>query len=134
MPIHRVPKTKGFAQILNAFFEDPRISWEAKGVGGYLLTKPDTWEPRNRDVIRHGPAGEAKVRRIFKELERNGYQFREKIRLPNGRFAWHTHMFEVPGLIPPRPRSKTGKQPGNRALPNGRGEWGADSDPTGDSD
>ncbi len=107
MPIHRVPKTKGFAQILNAFFEDPRISWEAKGVGGYLFTKPDTWEPRNRDVIRHGPARDAKVRRIFKELQRYGYMRRQKIRLPNGRLEWRTYMFEVPGPLEPEPRSKT---------------------------
>ncbi len=103
MPIHRQPKTEKFAMILNAVFEDPNLSWEAKGVKGYLLTKPDDWQVRVRDVIRHGPAGVDKVRRILKELGISGHVIREKYRRPDGRFAWRTVVFEVPRKAPGTP-------------------------------
>lgn len=107
MPIHRIPKIGNFVQIQNEFLGDPRLSWEARGVGGYLLSKPDDWEPRMHDLLNHGPAGEAKMRRILKELEHYGYMRRERIRLVDGCFTWTTHIFERPGTPPPpsrRPR------------------------------
>lgn len=113
MPIHRLPKTGNFTQIQNEALEDPRLSWEAKGLHHYLLSKPDDWDPRLHDVLNHGPAGEAKIRRMHGELRRYGYERRQRIRLPDGRFTWITHIFEWSTTSPPpSPHSKARKKPG----------------------
>lgn len=105
MPIYRAPKTDKYAMILNRVFQDEGLSWEARGVGGYILTKPDGWEVRVYDLVRRGPARQAKVRRIIKELERAHYLYRQRIRLPNGEFTWTTFMYEDPQMNPRRRRS-----------------------------
>ncbi len=99
MPVLRRTKTRKYAMIENAVFEDASLSWEARGVLGYLLTKPDHWQVRLHDLIRHGPAGEDKMRRILKDLERAGYLLRERGRLEDGRFAWFTYVIEEPGSL-----------------------------------
>lgn len=62
----------------NAYFicsratpQDERLSWEARGVMWYLLSKPDTWELQPKDLEQQ--CGRDKVKKILKELETFGY-------------------------------------------------------------
>lgn len=98
MAIVRRPKTEKYFKAANEPFNDKRLSWEARGMLGYLLSKPDNWEVRQYDLVAHGPAGEHKVRRVVKELERRGYLARRRLSTSGGRFTWVTTIFETPDL------------------------------------
>lgn len=71
--ITRVDKNRDYTPIINAVFRDTRLSWGAKGIMGYALTKPDDWSLRVSDVVNQGPDGKAKVTAYFKELRVAGY-------------------------------------------------------------
>jgi len=71
--IIRIRKNTNYTHISNVPANDANLSWEARGVLYYLLTKPDEWECRNQDLINKGSAGSDKIERILDELQENGY-------------------------------------------------------------
>lgn len=78
-----------------AMLASPSLSWEAKGLLAFLLSKPDGWEIRTSHLVSIGPAGEDKVLRVLDELERVGYiaRYREQ---KDGKFQWVTWIFFDP--------------------------------------
>ena len=64
----------------NAIFLDDRLSIEAKGVLGYLLSRPHSWQVRLDHVGRTLRIGRKKLQRIFRELIGAGYVTREQPR------------------------------------------------------
>jgi hypothetical protein len=96
--IIRTPKIEKYFTASNALFCDARLSWEARGLMGYLLSKPDNWKVRLYDLVRNGPAGEHKIRRVIRELEQAGYLRRERISRRDGKFDWLTIVCEAPGI------------------------------------
>lgn len=100
MAILRVNKRKGYFTASNEPFNDERLSWEARGVMGYLLSKPNGWQARNNDLERRGKAGRDKIARIIKELRNTGYISRYKYRGQDGRYCWITDVFESPTMNP----------------------------------
>ena len=79
---------KGYVQIENAMFQDKRISYKAKGILGYLLTKPDGWVVRMADIINHSTDGDKSTRTGIKELRQNGYLKIFRIKRPDGNW-WY---------------------------------------------
>jgi len=57
-------------------FENPDISWKAKGLMGYLLSRPDDWQVIIGDLVNRSTDGKTAVRSALKELEQHGYLFR----------------------------------------------------------
>lgn len=96
--IVRSPKVEKYFRAANAVFEDEWLSWEARGLMGYLLSKPDNWQVRLHDLVRRGPAGEHKIRRMLKGLEWLGYLRRKRARRLDGTFTWSFIIFEDPAL------------------------------------
>lgn len=75
--IFRIVKRESpFVQIDKHVFEDPNLSFKAKGILGYLLSRPDNWSANVTDLINHSPDGEYAVRSGLKELIQNGYVVR----------------------------------------------------------
>lgn len=105
MTIIRVSKQRGeFSVLPKAAINDSDLSWEARGVLLYLLEKPDGWQVKAWDLVRRGPAKEAKIRRILAELENAGYIRRERYNQPDGTFRWTSVVYETPrppGTISP---------------------------------
>lgn len=72
-----------FAQIDKTVLEDDSISWKAKGIISYLLSKPDGWKVRVADIVKHGPKdekgqakrgnGEEAIYEALRELRSVGY-------------------------------------------------------------
>jgi hypothetical protein len=89
-------KKRNFFSAYNKPFETIELSWEARGLLGYLLTKPDGWECRNNDIINNGPAGRDKVARMIKELIDAGYMKRFRFQNESGQFDWVTEVYELP--------------------------------------
>ena len=98
MTVIRVKKDKNFFAASNVPFNDENLSWEARGVMGYLLSKPDDWQVRFVDLVKRGPAGGHKIRRILKELEDNGYLYRERFQTEAGTFDWVSTVYETPTI------------------------------------
>jgi hypothetical protein len=80
MTIVRREHRAQFTIVPNAIFRDDRLSIEAKGVLGYLLSRPHNWQVRLDHVGRTLRIGRKKLQRIFRELIGAGYVTREQQR------------------------------------------------------
>jgi len=79
------------------FLEDPILSYKAKGILAYLLTKPDDWEVRVSDLINHARDGRDSVYAGLKELSECGYYRKVQLRDVAGRLShWDCTVCEVP--------------------------------------
>jgi hypothetical protein len=96
----RVKKDARYFSASNEPFNDKRLSWEARGLMGYLLSKPNDWEVRMSDLDQQGPAGTRKLRRMLAELRQYGYMNRIRTKLDNGKFEWTTEVYESPSQNP----------------------------------
>ncbi len=97
--IIRVEKhTKNFVVINKNFLEDKRISFKAKGILTYLLSKPDNWQVMTSELIEASSDGEAAVRSALKELEKYGYYKKYPVRTENGTKIdhWESLVYESP--------------------------------------
>lgn len=96
----RVRKDANYFAASNEPFNDTQLSWEARGLMGYLLSKPDSWKISMIDLEKKGPAGNHKLRRMLAELRKAGYMNRIRITLENKRFDWITEVYESPSQNP----------------------------------
>lgn len=77
--------------------EDDRLSWKARGLLAYLLSKPDNWEVMIAHLVKQGPDGKASVRAGLLELRDAGYIRSTRSRSDLGQFdGWETQVFEEP--------------------------------------
>lgn len=108
----RVPG--GFTVISKHFIEvDSSISFRAKGILTYILTKPDDWEVRLDDLVRHAREGKHAVSSALKELEKAGYIEHDVIRDGRGRIVRHViRVYEVPR----KARTEASPDGGNRKV------------------
>jgi hypothetical protein len=84
MTIIRRELRSHFTIVPNAIFLDKRLSIEAKGVLGFLLSHPHNWQVRLDHVGRTLRIGRKKLQRIFRELISAGYVTREQQRIQDG--------------------------------------------------
>jgi DnaD/phage-associated family protein len=96
----RVRKDARYFSASNEPFNDKRLSWEARGLMGYLLSKPNDWIVRMTDIDNQGPAGSRKIKRMLAELRMYGYMTRIRTKLENGKFEWATEVYESPSQNP----------------------------------
>ncbi|MFE4413256.1 hypothetical protein [Streptomyces sp. NPDC056821] len=73
-----------FTQIANGLFRDPKISFKAKGIFGFISTHRAGWHVTVADLVRAGPDGRDAVRGGLSELQRHGYLVREQLRHDDG--------------------------------------------------
>jgi hypothetical protein len=98
--IIRVVKDSRYFVASNEPFNDKIISWETRGLLGYLFSKPDKWQIKMKDLLRQGPAGEHKLRRMLAEARERGYITLVRITKKDGTFDWVTAVYESPKLNP----------------------------------
>jgi hypothetical protein len=67
-----------FTVVPNAIFNDDSISLSAKGLLGYLLSRPGNWDVRHDQLQRKLGIGRKLLTRLFKELENEGYLDRDE--------------------------------------------------------
>lgn len=77
--IIRKEKTNHFTIIPNDLACDERLSFEARGVLCYLLSKPNDWKVNCKDIQRSGDIGRQKAYSILSELIESGYVHRSKV-------------------------------------------------------
>ena len=67
-----------FTVVTNQLINDQTLSWAAKGVLCYLLSKPTDWQFFIGDIVKHAACTEYQVQKLIKELETAGYIKRYK--------------------------------------------------------
>jgi hypothetical protein len=109
--IHRQPRDEDhpYFRALKAPFEDKRLSWGARGLLAYLLTKPDNWEVMFNDLLNQAPDQRTALRSVIKELEKYGYLRRRRIQGEKGKFVWVTDVYEAP--LPPDEEQRDSDNP-----------------------
>ncbi|WHX49119.1 helix-turn-helix domain-containing protein [Paenibacillus woosongensis] len=114
--IVRVSKRDSSYAIIDPFFlSDERLSWKAKGLLGYLLSKPYNWRLYVSDLVKRSKDGKDAVYSALKELEAAGYIERRQMRDPETQriTGYETVVFERP-VDPIEPE---GPEPGT-AIPH----------------
>jgi hypothetical protein len=71
-----------FVMIDRRPIENPSLSWKAKGVFAYLLSRPDNWTVRLGDLVKRSPDGISAVRGAINELKAAGHVRRVEHRDP----------------------------------------------------
>ena len=95
MSIVRISKDDNYSVIANQPINDSGLSWGARGMLAYLLSKPNDWEVSMVDLERKSPAGAHATRTLVRELEKAGYMVRERQRTEGGKFIWITTVYET---------------------------------------
>ena len=96
--IFRVVKNKDnpYVMIDRRPVDNPALSFKAKGILTYLLSRPDGWEVSVADLVKHGTEGAAAVRSGLKELK-NARHMKYTTSRKQGRITgWLIEVFEVP--------------------------------------
>ena len=93
----RAPRDRNFTILPNAMIEDANLSWGARGVLSYLLSRPDNWTIRFTDLLRRGTSGRDQLRGYLAELRDAGYLLTEALKDERGRFVGKQVMaFDMP--------------------------------------
>jgi len=94
--IIRAERKNKFTVVSNAALEDSRLSFRAKGILVFILSKPDKWQVSERHLAEQGPDGRSAVASALTELEQAGYLRRTRTRQQDGTFAWESMIFDEP--------------------------------------
>jgi len=81
------PIRKNFTILPNKTLNDSRLTWQARGMLAYLLSKPDHWRVIVKALVNESPAGRDAVYSILKELEKFGYITYEQTHESDGTFG-----------------------------------------------
>ena len=98
MATFRVYKESGnFVTVHKNFIHDPNISWKAKGILLYLLSRPDDWQVYEKELEKHSLDGRDSLKNGIKELEATGYIVRTRKRDDKGRLREYEYsVYEQP--------------------------------------
>ncbi len=79
---------------------DSNLSYKAKGILLYLLSRPDDWQIYETELVKHTSDGRDSVRSGLKELEDHGYIVRSRKRDKKGRLGEYEYIvYERPNHI-----------------------------------
>lgn len=113
--IIRVQKRENpYVMLDKEFLSNEELSWKAKGLLAYLLSKPDDWQIAEADLIRRSKDGRDAVRAGLRELEASGYLARRQVREPGGKFA------RTECVVYERPKFGKDGWPSNEYSSNGK--------------
>lgn len=110
MIIRRQENPRGWTVLPNAFLEDEKLSYRARGLQGYLLSRPDGWETDSTRLARKAKEGRDAVRTALSELEACGYLIRSRVQGAKGRWTTLTWIFDHPAT--PEERAEIEATPG----------------------
>ena len=100
-----------YVLITREAMQDEQLTFEARGVLAYLLSKPDDWQLRVTDLQRSGNMGKNRTYRIINELLEVGYmQRRDQHKNEDGTWSASCYfVFETPQTPCPRnPHTENG--------------------------
>lgn len=92
--IFRVLKDRAnpYCIVNKGFVEDDGLSWKAKGIMLYLLSRPDDWRVLIADLVNRSTDGRESVYSGIRELIRHGYIVRDVQRNQDGKIVRHQYV------------------------------------------
>jgi hypothetical protein len=90
--IHRAPRRHQWLVIDKRTVEDVRLTWAARGLLAYLLSRPDDWEVLVKDLIKRGNLKRDGIYTLLRELRAVGYLRYEPTRDRRGRLRGGTYI------------------------------------------
>lgn len=96
--IYRIKKNDNFVVMDKTFLYNRNLSWKAKGILAFMLSKPDDWTFYIDELVKHSTDGEHSFRAGFKELTEQGYVKRKPVREGQRIKRWETLVYENPLL------------------------------------
>lgn len=93
--IIRVDKKDNFVVLDKAFLNNKELSWKAKGILAFMLSKPNDWTFYIEELIKHSTDGERSFRAGFKELTEKGHVVRKPVRKGQRIERWETIVYET---------------------------------------
>jgi hypothetical protein len=102
MSVIRIKKARSKPYVIldTTALTDDRLSFRAKGIHTYLMSRPDDWQVHIEQLEKQSPR-EARdaIRAAMIELETMGYLRRQRVRGEKGRMmGWDTTVYETPLL------------------------------------
>lgn len=92
--IIRAPRRHRFVIIDQHAIEDGRLSWAARGLLGYLLSRPDDWKVLVNDLRKRGDLGRDGIYKLLRELRDAGYVRFIRSRDQKGRIRGGTYLVQ----------------------------------------
>lgn len=94
-------RPNNFVMLDKTFLEDDRLSFKAKGILAYLLSKPDNWKVIVGNLVKYFKDGKSAVYAGLKELKECGYYVKTPIRSEDGRriSRWESTVYEMPDSL-----------------------------------
>lgn len=94
----RVVKNKDNPYVMfnKTALNDPNLSFKAKGIFAYLMSKPDDWVIYVKDLQNNSADGRDAVYGGLEELRKYGYLMKVKHRNNKGQYEWEETLFELP--------------------------------------
>ncbi|MFJ1753040.1 helix-turn-helix domain-containing protein [Kitasatospora sp. NPDC088134] len=96
MHIHRSAHARHFTVLPNEMLQRADLSLAARGLLGYLLSRPDGWRETAEELAKRFRASLGSIRRALRELTTAGYYHVVKTRMPQGRIVSVQHVHDVP--------------------------------------
>lgn len=98
MSIIRVQKSSNYSMIHNGVLNDKELSFRARGIAAFLLSKPDGWRINSAEIQNFGPEGRKAVLSALRELKDRGYLHHRKYQEKDtGYWKTETMLMETPG-------------------------------------
>lgn len=92
----RIHREKNFKTISCTAIDDRRLSWRAKGIHTYLVTRPDKWKFYSGIIVSLSSEGKDSVRSALKELKSAGYLRIIRANGKHGELTWKWDIAEIP--------------------------------------
>lgn len=120
--IRRAARRHRYVIVDQAAVEDTRLSWAARGLLAYLLSRPDDWKVLVKDLKKRGNLGRDGIYALLRELRQAGYVRFDRNRDAQGRMRGGTYIVsEIPHPASPdvdAPAPATPRPVNAGALPN----------------
>ena len=82
-----IKRNERYKTIYLEAIEDPRLSWRAKGLHTYLISRPPDWKIRYKDLEARATDGKTALASAIKELQDAGYLTIDRLQDEHGRFV-----------------------------------------------
>lgn len=80
--------------------EDKNLSWKAKGILAYLMSKYNNWKTVDAHLVKQSVDGLTSTRAGLKELSDFGYRIKVRVVSDTGKLLrWETFVFEKPVIV-----------------------------------
>lgn len=100
MSVFEIDKNKNYTVMSNYHLRDKKLSCKAKGLLSFMLSLPEEWDYSIKGLCVICLEGEKAIRGVLKELEQNGYLYRERINGEHGYYDYDYYIFENPNDSP----------------------------------